>query len=174
MVVQAVADLMTHDADGDYLAIIGCGNPNRSDDGVGPAVLALLRSRALPDCIKLYDTGTDGMGVMYRAQGASHLVIVDALAPDRTPGAIYDVPGHVLAAPPPSSLSLHDFRWEHALYAGRKMRGADFPEKIKVFLVEAQTLTLGVGLTPPVAQAAQKVCEAIEAIAGSFSRGGWS
>ena len=65
MVVQAVADLMTHDADGDYLAIIGCGNPNRSDDGVGPAVLALLRSRALPDCIKLYDTGTDGMGVMY-------------------------------------------------------------------------------------------------------------
>ena len=114
------------------------------------------------------------MGVMYRAQGASHLVIVDALAPDRTPGAIYDVPGHVLAAPPPSSLSLHDFRWEHALYAGRKMRGADFPEKIKVFLVEAQTLTLGVGLTPPVAQAAQKVCEAIEAIAGAFSRGGWS
>ncbi len=62
MVVQAMADLMTRDAEGHCLAIIGCGNPNRSNDGVRPAVLALLRSRALPDSIKLYDTGTDGAG----------------------------------------------------------------------------------------------------------------
>ena len=48
MVVQAVADLMTRDVDGDYLAIIGCGNPNRSDDGVGPAVLAYCEAGRCP------------------------------------------------------------------------------------------------------------------------------
>lgn len=170
MVMQALADMMAHN----ILAIIGCGNPNRSDDGVGPEVIARLRSRPLPDDVKLYDVGTDGMSVMYGARGASHLIIIDARAPEGAPGAIYDVPGDVLAAPPPSSLNLHDFRWDHALYAGRRIYGADFPGKVKVFLVEAQSLSLGLGLTPAVAKSAQKVCADIEDMAGAFACGRWA
>ena len=78
------------------LAIIGCGNPTRGDDGVGPEVIARLRASALPDDVQVHDAGTDGMAVLYRARGASHLVIVDARAPADAPGAIYDVPGDVL------------------------------------------------------------------------------
>ena len=59
MVVPVVADLT---------AIIGCGNPNRTDDGVGPYVIKLLRDRDLPDNVVLFDGGTDGMGVMYQAR----------------------------------------------------------------------------------------------------------
>lgn len=170
MVVPALADMMAQK----ILAIIGCGNPNRSDDGVGPDVVARLRARPLPDIVRLYDAGTDGMSVMYRARGASHLIIIDARAPEGAPGAIYDVPGDILAAPPPSSLNLHDFRWDHALFAGRRIYGSDFPGKIKVLLVEAQSLSLGLGLTPAVARAAEKVCADIEGMAGAFVSGRWA
>lgn len=135
-------------------AVIGCGNPNRTDDGVGLHVIQLLNSQPLPDDIELFDAGTDGMSVLYRARGISRLIVVDARAPECTPGAIFEVPGEVLAAPPPRSLNLHDFRWDHALYAGRKIYADKFPEDVKVFLIEAASLELGIGLTPVVARAA--------------------
>ena len=141
------------------LAVIGCGNPNRRDDGAGPSV-------------------TDGMGVMYAAKGASHLILVDARAPEGQPGAIYDVPGDFLEAQPPQSFNLHDFRWDHALFAGKKIYGDAFPKQVKVFLIEAADLDLGLGLSDPVAQAVTKVADQIAALAGSFasgaSAGDWS
>jgi len=57
------------------MAIIGCGNTNRSDDIVGPAVINLLQSCALPAKVSLYDAGTDGMSVMYRAKGVTRLIM---------------------------------------------------------------------------------------------------
>ena len=123
--------------------VIGCGNPNRTDDGAGPRVIALLRARRLPAEVALHDAGTDGMGVMYRAQGAGRLIIVDARAPEAGPGAIYEVAGALLEAAPPRSFNLHDFRWDHALYAGRRIWGGAFPTDVTVILIEAASLGLG-------------------------------
>ena len=145
-------------------AIIGCGNPNRSDDGVGLRVIELLARENLPEDCALFDAGTDGMAVMYRARGARRLIIVDARAPEAAPGAIYEVPGEVLAAPPRQSLNLHDFRWDHALYAGRQIYGVDFPSEVAVFLVEATSLDFGIGLSPPVEAAAAQVAARIVAV----------
>ncbi len=160
------------------LAVIGCGNPNRRDDGAGPAVIAALRQGQLPDRVRLFDAGTDGMGVMYAAKGASHLILVDARAPEGEPGAIFDVPGDFLEAQPPQSFNLHDFRWDHALFAGKKIYGDAFPKQVKVFLIEAADLDLGLGLSEPVAQAVTKVADQIAALAESFapgaSAGDWS
>jgi hydrogenase maturation protease len=143
------------------VAVIGCGNPNRRDDGAGPRVVELLRQRSLPDHVGLYDAGTDGMAVMYRARGVASLVIVDARAPEGAPGAVYDVPGNVLEAMPPQSHNLHDFRWDHALYAGRRIYGEAFPDDIRVFLIEAESLDLGLGLSAPVEAAAHSVADAL-------------
>ncbi len=154
-------------------AVIGCGNPNRRDDGVGPAVIARLKTRSLPKGVDLHDAGTDGMGVMYKARGATHLVIVDARVPDGSPGAIYDVPGHVLEAPPPQSLNLHDFRWDHALFAGRKIYGEEFPAQVKVFLIEAESLELGLGLGEVVETAADSVADTIQALAEDYIEARW-
>ena len=88
------------------------------------------------------------MGVMYRAQGAGRLIIVDARAPEAGPGAIYEVAGALLEAAPPRSFNLHDFRWDHALYAGRRIWGGAFPTDVTVILIEAASLGLGLGLTP--------------------------
>lgn len=148
-------------------SVIGCGNPNRRDDGVGPVVIELLRARALPAGVRLFDAGTDGMSVLYRARGSDRLAIVDARVPDSAPGAVFEVPGLDLEAQPPASFNLHDFRWDHALFAGRKIYGADFPEDVTVFLIEAESLDLGLGLSTSVEAAAIKVADRICALAAS-------
>ena len=136
------------------IVVIGCGNPNRSDDGVGPHVVNMLREKGVPDQVRIFDGGTDGMGIMYSARGATHLIIIDARIPEGTPGAIYEVPGEVLEAPPKNSLNLHDFRWDHALYAGRRIYKEDFPKSVSVLLIEAASLELGLGLSDEVTAAA--------------------
>jgi hydrogenase maturation protease len=160
MVLPAVADLAAMSA---RTAIIGCGNPNRRDDGAGMEVVRLLR--AAPDesagRICLLDAGTDGMGVMFAARGCGSLIIVDACQSGAEAGAIFEVPGAELAQRPPDSFSLHDFRWDHALYAGRRIFAADFPADVAVFLIEAQQVDFGIGLSPAVAGAAKRVAAII-------------
>ena len=146
------------------VAVIGCGNTNRRDDGVGPYVIGLLKDRGLDSGVGLFDAGTDGMGVMYRARGVSRLIIVDAKWPESTPGAIYVVPGEVLEAPPPRGFGLHDFRWDHALYAGRRIYGDAFPQDVTVLLIEAASVAFGLGLTDDVGLAAVAAADRIEAM----------
>ena len=159
------------DIRGANIVVIGCGNANRSDDGVGPHVISLLRDPPLPAEVRLFDAGTDGMGVLYRARGATHLVIVDARIPEGSPGAIHEVPGAVLENPPAPSLNLHDFRWDNALYAGRRIYGDDFPAHVSVLLIEAESLELGLSLSPPVEAAARSVAARIREMAGEWLSG---
>jgi hydrogenase maturation protease len=107
--------------------------------------------------VRIFDAGTGGMEVMFHARGATRLVIVDASSTGSEPGTIYQVPGEELEADREPGYSLHDFRWDHALYAGRKIFREDFPQDVSVFLIEAASLDLGLSLSPPVRQAAEKV-----------------
>lgn len=147
------------------IAVIGCGNPTRGDDGAGPAVVRSLAARGLSQDprVRLLDAGTDGMAVMFAARGCRSLLVVDACRSGSDPGAVFEVPGAELAQAPKRSLTLHDFRWDHALYAGRQMMGEGFPADVTVLLIEAQTLALGASLSPCVAQAADKVADRVEA-----------
>jgi hydrogenase maturation protease len=148
------------------IAVIGCGNPNRSDDGVGCEVVRVLRSRATFDeaQVRLLDAGTDGMGVMFAARGCRSLVVIDACRTGSPAGAIFEIPGAEIEARHRPALTLHDFRWDHALFAGRRMFGESFPARVTVLLVEAATLELGIGLSPPVAEAATNVASRVDAL----------
>jgi hydrogenase maturation protease len=139
------------------IAVIGCGNPNRSDDGVGCEIVRELRSRAMFDAsqVHLLDAGTDGMSVMFAARGCR------SGAPS---GAIFEVPGAELEAQHQPALTLHDFRWDHALFAGRRLFGESFPARVTVFLIEAATLNVGIGLSPCVAEAAKNVASRVDAL----------
>jgi hydrogenase maturation protease len=149
------------------IAVIGCGNSNRRDDGAGPAVLRTLAARGLVRKlrdVRLLDAGTDGMAVMFAARGCRTLIVVDACRSGSPPGAIFEVPGAELEQPHQPSLSLHDFRWNHALHAGRAMYREDFPADVTVFLIEAGSIELGVELSPVVADAAHRVADRIDAL----------
>jgi hydrogenase maturation protease len=178
----------------DLIAVIGCGNPARSDDGFGAAVVRRLapledriayglrrtsdsadpslrsfrslgqepdspgsaRSRRSGPRLVVRDAGTDGMAVMFAARGCSSLIIVDACRSGAAPGALFELPADAVAAPHRPSLTLHDFRWDHALYAGRAMFAAEFPADVTVLLVEAASVAFGVELSPAVAAAVDK------------------
>ncbi|MEM8608548.1 MAG: hydrogenase maturation protease [Myxococcota bacterium] len=148
------------------LTIIGCGNPNRSDDGVGVVVARELMARFADERrpgVQIFDAGTDGMGVMFKARGSDALVIIDASRTGAEPGSVYEVPGQELEGEPNQSLNLHDFRWDHALFAGRKIFKRDFPDDVTVFLIEAQSLDLGLELSEPARAGADKVVETLTA-----------
>ena len=119
---------------------------------------------ALLHRVKLLDAGTDGMAVMFVARGCRSLIVVDACRSGSEPGAIFEVPGAELELEHTRSYSLHDFRWDHALFAGRQIFRDAFPSDVTVLLIEAQNLAFGTTLSPVVAAAAKKVAARIEAI----------
>jgi hydrogenase maturation protease len=114
--------------------------------------------------VKIFDAGTSGMDILFQARGARKLVIIDASSSGSEPGAIFEVPGSVLENRREPSYTLHDFRWDHALYAGRRIWGNEFPSDVTVFLIEAATLGFGLDLSPEVAKAADLVATRIAAL----------
>ncbi|MBE9228077.1 hydrogenase maturation protease [Phormidium sp. LEGE 05292] len=138
------------------LTIIGCGNLNRSDDGVGVIVAQRLQHHLAENPqnnVRVFDCGTGGIDVMFQARGSTSLIIIDASNTGSEPGAVYQVPGEVLAELPEASYTLHDFRWHHAIAAGRKIFKQDFPHDITVYLIEAENLGFGLELSFPVQRA---------------------
>ena len=155
------------------LTVIGCGNSNRSDDGVGVFVAQALQSYARQqsrDDVRIFDAGTSGVEIMYQARGARQLIIVDAATTGSEPGAIFKVPAEQLTINNEPVLGQHSFRWDHAIAAGRRIFKDQFPDDVTVFLIEASSLELGLDLTPPVQRSAQKVIVAIQLMIDGYKR----
>ncbi len=147
------------------IAIIGCGNANRSDDAAGLEVVRLLYAKpAVRDRsdIHILDAGTDGMSVMFSARGCTTLIVVDCCRTGAEPAVIFEVPGSDLETRMPHSLNLHDFRWDHALLAGRQIFREAFPSDVTAYLIEARSLEFGIGLSPDIHLAALTVARKIE------------
>jgi len=146
------------------IAVIGCGNLARGDDGVGPRVVRALSQRALGSDprVRLLDAGTDGMAVMFAARGCRRLIVIDAARSGAPPGAVFEVPGRELENRAAPALTLHDFRWDHALHAGRRLYGEAFPAEVTVLLVEAASTDFSLELSPAVADAVHKVADRVE------------
>jgi len=146
------------------LVIIGCGNPNRQDDGAGVYVaqqlMSIMQTNPVNN-VRVFDAGTSGMDIMFQARGCDALIIIDANQSASDPGTIFEVPGKELENIPEPSYNLHDFRWDNALYAGRRIYQDKFPTDIAVFLIEAENLDLGIGLSEPVQKASDRVVELI-------------
>ena len=153
------------------LTIIGCGNSNRTDDGAGVFVAQHLQNFLQSNTknnVKVFDAGTGGIDVMFQARGSSRLIIIDASQSGSEAGAIYQVPGEELEREREVSYSLHDFRWDDALYAGRKIFKEDFPEDVTVFLIEAESLDYGLELSPKVKISAENVIERLQKIINEY------
>ncbi|MEM6400657.1 MAG: hydrogenase maturation protease [Cyanobacteria bacterium P01_D01_bin.116] len=149
------------------LTIIGCGNLNRNDDAVGVIIAQRLQQylAAYPHPhVKVYDCGPAGMEVMFKARGSKHLIIIDASSTNSEPGAVFQVPGKELEALPEPSYNLHDFRWDNAIAAGRKIFKDDFPQIVTVYLIEAANLDFGWELTQAVKHSADIVFAQIKVI----------
>ncbi len=153
------------------LAIIGCGNLNRNDDGVGVIIAQRLQQYPIKQPhpnVRVFDCGTSGMEVMFQARGSTQLIIIDASSTGSQPGAVFKVPGSELEALPEPSYNLHDFRWDNALAAGRKIFKNDFPKVVTVYLIEVANLDFGCELSPAVQHAADLVFEELITVIKSY------
>jgi hydrogenase maturation protease len=153
------------------IAVIGCGNPNRCDDGAGCEVVHTLAALDLANnpSLRLLDAGTDGLAVMFAARDCQTLIVVDACRSGSEPGTVFEVPGVELEQRYQPALNLHDFRWDHALFAGREILRDSFPTEVVVLLIEVETTEYGIGLSPRVQASVGQVVERVAALIRSHA-----
>lgn len=151
--------------------VIGCGNPLRGDDAVGPVLVRRLLERGLPHGYEVADAGTSGMDVAFRMRGARRVVLVDAATTGGEPGTLYRLSGaDVEALPPLEGLNLHSFRWDHALAFGHWLLKDEYPDDVVVYLIEAGGFDFGAPLTLAVEIAVDELVEHLVAEAGTEAR----
>ena len=126
------------------LAVVGCGDLTRADDGAGPALVRRLREDGVPPGVRLIDGGTAGVNVAFQLRGARRVVVVDATSTGAAAGTVFRVPGtEVEDMPPLSGLASYSFRWDHALAFARWLLADEYPADVTVYLIEAADRTPG-------------------------------
>lgn len=132
------------------LAVVGCGDALRADDGAGLALVRELREAGVPPGVRLVDGGTAGMDVAYQLRGAKRVIVVDAARTGAAAGTVSRIPGKLADDMPQlSGLVTGAYRWDHALAFARWLLGDGYPSDVTVYLIEVGDLTPGSGLSGP-------------------------
>src|SRR3954447_2806740 len=72
--------------------IAGIGNSFLGDDGFGVEVIARLRRRTLPRCVRIHDFGIRGIDLAYALDDdLDAVILVDTVSLGDAPGTIYIV-----------------------------------------------------------------------------------
>ncbi len=146
-------------------AIMGFGNPVRSDDAIGIYVIEEIRKK-INDSSKLsiFDMGTAAFEVLFGLKGHQKIILVDALLNSDEPvGTLFKVPAEeVLSSPEENPLVfIHGMKWNQALSYSKKILLEEYPEDIQVYLIAIENTKLDVNLSSVVKDAGDKVVELI-------------
>jgi hydrogenase maturation protease len=139
------------------IVVIGVGNEYRSDDGVGIVVARRLRERFLTKITVLEESG-EGAALIDSWQGATWVMLVDAVRSGAPPGTIHRLDAR--AAPIPAGLfhySTHAFSVAEAIELARSLN--QLPPHVIVYGIEGENFAAGVGLSYKVEQAVEAVVE---------------
>lgn len=142
------------------MLVIGIGNSYRSDDGAGPAVLALLRSMKLPG-VQLLECDGDGSVLLDAWQGADAVVLIDAVSSGAPHGTLYRF--DLLARPLPRDItfqSTHAFGVAEALELGRVLN--QLPASLTLYAIEGKRFATGTALSNEVNAAVQELARQLE------------
>lgn len=145
-----------------HTAVMGFGNPVRSDDGVGCYVIELLRNTCSgQENVSLLDMGTSAFEVLFQLKGQQRIIVVDAVVNSNEPdGTIFLLPASAIDAAiiDDPMVFLHSLKWDQALSYAKKILQDEFPRnEIYVYLIAVTDIRMEVGLSPVVQQAAHKV-----------------
>ncbi|MFN5556325.1 MAG: hydrogenase maturation protease [Chryseotalea sp.] len=147
-------------------AIMGFGNPVRSDDAIGIYVIEQLRKELTERSdISLFDMGTAAFEVLFKLKGHDRIILVDAVINSgEKVGTLYKVPAEeVLRAPENDPLVfLHSIKWDQALSYAKKILQDDYPTDIQVYLIAVDNTRLEIELSEEAKQAGDKVVEHIK------------
>lgn len=131
--------------------VIGCGNPLRGDDAVGPTLIRRLGRHHLPADVACVDAGTDAFGLVGRIKDAARVIFVDACRSGRPPGSLVAwTPSSPARSWPRGLIDLHGCRWDQAIAVGRWLLGDRFPPDLSAWLVEGASFEAAAAVTPAV------------------------
>ena len=144
-------------------AIMGFGNPVRSDDAIGIYVIEELKKIIGDnDIISILDMGTAAFEVLFGLKGHQKIILVDAVINSNEPvGTLFKVPAEeVMRAPQDDPLVfLHGMKWDQALSYAKKILQDGYPDDIQVYLIAIENTKLEVQLSDAVKLAGDKVVE---------------
>ncbi|MGW5345619.1 hydrogenase maturation protease [Streptomyces sp. NPDC004050] len=150
-------------------AVIGIGNEFRRDDGLGRAVVTLLRQRAVqrplpPGTVVAHCDGDPGR-LLDLWEKAGLTIVVDAcFPPSAQPGRTHRWDAAAGGAPSPAGPGRHS---THGLGLAEALKLGDAlgrgPGRLVVYAVEGTDRSVGVGITPAVAAVVPRLVRRIEA-----------
>jgi hydrogenase maturation protease len=135
--------------------VIGLGNPDRGDDGIGPLVAGILAGEDLQGVSVIVRSG-DALSLIEDWAGADAVVMIDAAAAVRRPGCIQRIDLAAESLPrnlrPPST---HAFGMAEAIALARTLNR--LPPQLVVYAIEGACFDPGAEMTAEVAAAAGEV-----------------
>lgn len=142
-------------------AILGFGNPVRSDDGVGCYVIEQLQARLPASAdLSLLDMGTSAFEVLFQLKGHQRILLVDAVINSGEPdGTLFHLPASEVSAAVQDDpmVFLHSLKWDQALSYAKKILQDEYPEDIGVYLIAVSDTHLDVGMSPEVVSAGDRL-----------------
>ena len=129
---------------------IGVGNPFRSDDGAGIAVVRRLRGE-VPPHVRIQEESGDGTELLEAWKDADCVILVDAVLSGAPPGTIHRLDARTEKLPTWfSHSSTHAFGVAEAIELARAM--GDLPARLIVYGIEGLDFSAGTELSPEVAE----------------------
>ncbi len=137
--------------------MIGIGNPDRGDDGVGRVLARRLRALAPPG-IEVRECDGEATGLMAAWAGAEEVVLVDACQGAGPPGSVHALGTAEIerfSARSPRHASSHSFGVAAAIGLARALGG--LPSRLVFFAIEGRSFGEGAGLSPDAEKAVDEV-----------------
>lgn len=143
-------------------AILGFGNPVRSDDAIGVYVANELKQRLNDrDDVSVFDMGTSAFEILFQLKGHQKIIIVDGVLNSGEPdGSLFALPASAINAHIQNDplVFLHGLKWDQALSYAKKIMGNEFPEdSIRVYLVAISDIKMEMQLGETVKAAGDKL-----------------
>ncbi|ATJ81355.1 hydrogenase maturation protease [Halomonas beimenensis] len=140
--------------------VVGLGNPDRGDDGVG-VLLATRLADSLPDGVGLLTGGRDVLSLIDDWAGYDVMLALDAAAPMGHPGRVHRLTSSgEWPVETQAPLSGHALGLFEALALARTLH-LPVPHSVVIFAIEAADLTPGAPLSPAVAAAMPGMVERV-------------
>ena len=141
------------------VTVIGIGNTLMGDDGVGVAVVRDLLSHPIGQNVEVVISETAGLGLIKHFRDSDVVIVVDAIAAEVEPGAIFRFRPDEAGIVRLRSNNIHGMGVAH-LVSNARLAGAD-PDVIIFGVQVGDVRPRDSTLTPPVARAAKRVRELV-------------
>ena len=147
-------------------AILGFGDPVRSDDAIGVYIVNELQKKLQHRAdISVFDMGISAFETLYKLRDHQHIIIIDGVINSGEPdGTLFHLPASEINAQIQEDplIFLHGMKWDQALSYAKKILGNQFFEKnIRVYLVAISEIKINTEISDVVKKAGDKLIQTI-------------